>query len=153
MQQLTQKEAVFKAVQARKKPDGSYERKDVVDELFKMFRAGEFAHGDPDKVRDDKALRDYCGSILSNWLRKDPRLGGAEADPNRATRKKTKPADDEMVRLMRAKVVLTTEGQPTTEIDALITARSQQIIDEKEQTRRDVAADAEALLASLSNPK
>ncbi len=148
---LSQKDAVYKAIQAHKQPDGGFDRKLVVEELAKMFRAGEFAHGEPEKVREDKALRDYCGSILSNWLRKDVRIGGAEPNSARSGRKKPKPADDEMKRLMKAKVVLTTEGQSTQEIDDLIQQRSQQLESERIAARNADVEDAEALLASIGN--
>lgn len=150
---LTQKDAVYKAVTAHKQPDGSFDRKAVVDELMGMFRSGEVVHGEPEKIREDKALRDYCGSIISNWLRKDERLGGAEPATSRVGRKKARPADDEMKRLMMAKVVLTKEGQSTQEIDSLIAERTQQIEGDVADVREQTEADAEALLASLNQPQ
>jgi hypothetical protein len=149
---LSQKEAVYKAVTAKKQEDGSFDRKEVIDELFNMFRAGEFIHKDPSKVAEDKALRDMCGGILSNWLRKDSRLGGAEPAATRQGRKRPRPVDDEMKRLMRAKVVLTTEGQPTQEIDDLIQQRTSQIESERTVALNETIKDAEALLAAVNSP-
>jgi hypothetical protein len=148
---LSQKDAVFKAMTTRRHPDGSFDRKEVVDELTTMYRAGEFIHGEPQKLSDDKALRDYCGSMLSNWLRKDARLGGAEAGAIKVSRKKSKPADDEMKRLMMAKVVLTKENQPTNEIDALIAQRSKRLDEVHVESRNEAVADAERLLAAINH--
>lgn len=149
---LSQKDAVHKAVTAHKQPDGSFDRKLVVDDLCKMFRAGEFEHSDPEKVREDKALRTYCGGMVSNWLRKDERLGGTEqAASKTGGRKKAKPADDEMKRLMMAKVVLTKEGQSTQDIDVLIQQRAQQIAAEQASVVQDTVNDAVALCEMVEN--
>ncbi len=149
---LSQKDAVYKAVTASKQADGSFDRKVVVEELARMFRAGEVVHGNPEKLGSDKALRDYCGSILSNWLRKDTRLGGAEPAASRAGRRKARPADDEMKGLVKAKAVLVAEGQSTEEIDALIAQRQSQLEGERLAARNEAVEDAEAFLASLENP-
>lgn len=145
---LSQKDAVHKAVTSHKNEDGTFDRKTVIAELFQMYRAGEFAHGDPEKVKEDKALRDYCGSVLSNWLRKDSRLkDGAETSTPKTGRRKARPADDEMKRLMQAKVVLTTEGQSTQQIDDLIQQRSIQLNAEKSVGKIDAIQDAEDFLS------
>lgn len=123
----------------------------MVDELCRMYREGEFTHSEPEKVKEDKALRDYCGSVLSNWLRKDPRLGGSEPEASKEGRKKPKPADDEMKRLMKAKVLLKANGQPTDEIDTLIKQRDDALSNEKEAARAEAVSDAEALLAAIEN--
>jgi hypothetical protein len=148
---LSQKDAVYQAVIANKLPDGSFNRKTVIEALIVMFKAGQFEYGEPEKLRDDKAIRNYCGSILSNWTSRDPRLGGVAAAPNSGSkRKRAKPADDEMKRLMMAKVVLTKEGQSTDEIDALIKQRSQQISIAESAARSDAVADAQQLLDAIN---
>jgi len=144
---LNQKDALYKAVSAHKQPDGSFDRKTVVEELMAMYTRGEFEHSKPEKVSDEKSLRNYCGSMVSNWLRKDDRLGGTEPAVARVGRKRAKAVDDEMLRLMKAKVVLTTEGQSTQEIDSLIAQRSLQIESFEADVRSQSEADAEAILA------
>lgn len=149
---LSQKDAVYKAVTASKRPDGTFDRKVVVTTLMEMFRNGEFIHGDPSKVRDEGDLRDYCGSVLSNWLRKDPRLGGADISEPRERRKKSRPVDDEMKRLVRAKSLLMANNQDTAEIETLIQQRDTSLRSERDRAKQEAVEDAEALLAAIEQP-
>lgn len=156
---LSQKDAVYKAADKCRKPDGTIDRKEVIEEISAMYRRDEWVHKEPDKMRDDKALRAYGGNMLSNWLRRDPRLGGTPPAPQApgATgerRKKERPADDEMKRLMEAKVKLISLNQPTEEIDAHIQRRTSELQAQRDAVRRESEADAEALLsaAGSTNP-
>jgi len=146
---LSQKEAVYKVVMEERRPDGTFHRPTVVDKLFTLFKSGEVAH----KISDDKALQDYCGSVLSNWLRKDERLNGGATSvtPREGGKKKPKPADSELKRLMKAKVLLKANGQPTEEMDALIEQREALLNAEQNAVKTDVENDAKALLATLEN--
>lgn len=155
--QLSQKDAVYKAADTRRKPDGTIERKEVIEELMAMYRRDEWVNKEPDKMRDEKALKAYCGNLLSNWLRRDPRLGGtpptpaAPGDSSGERRKKERPADDEMKRLMEAKVKLVSMGSPTEEIDVLIERRTAEIQAQRDSARQEAVADAEALLSTAEN--
>jgi len=137
-------------VTANKQPDGSFDRKAVVNTLIEMFAAGEFTHGDPSKMRDDRAIRDYAGSVLSNWLRKDERLGGADRSVAKERRRKSRPVDDEMKRLVLAKGLLSSNGQDTSEIENLIQQRQSSLNHERDQAKREAEEDALALLTATA---
>ncbi len=47
------------------------QRAKVIDQLTKMFTKGRLA-----VENEQEDLRQYCGGLTSNWLRKDPRLNG-----------------------------------------------------------------------------
>jgi len=122
---LTQREAVFRAVTSCKDETGHFDRKEVVEVLMGMYANGEFEIKANSQKESDKSQRAYMGSVLSNWLKKDPRLSGS---PCSSERKARRPADDEMKRLTLAKVILMNEGQSTEEIDLLIKQRQDEIL-------------------------
>lgn len=145
---LSQKEAVYQVVTSLKQPDGNFDRREAIDQLFKLFKNNQV---NPTPKGDDKALTNYCGSVLSNWLRKDERLGGTGSSlVHREGKKKPKPADDELKRLTKAKVVLKANGQPTDEIDQKISERDLALKGEQETLKADTERDALALLATLN---
>ena len=125
-EKLSQKDAVFEAVMACKDETGNYDRKNVVDYLVNMYETGKFDIKSEEKKASEKTRRDYIGSIVSNWTKKDARLAGGIVPPTHE-RRKHRPADDEMKRLMMAKVILMNEGHPTEEIDALLQQRTLEI--------------------------
>jgi len=122
---LTQREAVYRAVMSCRDENGHYDRKEVIETMFTMYQAGEWSIKTSSQKESDDAKRAYIGSLITNWTKKDPRLSGSPV--HTPERKKRKPADDEMKRLMLAKIVLLNESQSTEEIDALIQQRQDEI--------------------------
>jgi len=149
---LSQKDAVLKAINSTPKTlEGNLDRKAVIDCLARMYRNNEFTYSDPAEMTADDALNAYCGSILSNWLRRDPRIGGIAVKKTVTTReKRSHSADGELKRLLTAKTILITESKSTTELDSLITRRTLEIESEKLAKHADMISDAEAILATVS---
>jgi hypothetical protein len=142
---LSQKDAVYEAVCACRDETGDFSREDVISKLLEMLDSGQWEIKSEEKKSSDKAKKDYIGSVVSNWIRKDPRLSSGVSVPIQE-RKKPRPADDEMKRLILAKVVLLKEGQSTDEIDVLISQRSSEIVTQRNQGKELAEAKAKELL-------
>lgn len=142
---LSQKDAVYEAVCLCRDETGNFSREDVISKLLQMLDGGQWEIKSEEKRSSDKAKRDYVGSVVSNWIRKDPRLSGGACSPSQE-RKKPRPADDEMKRLILAKVILIKENQSTEEIDTLISQRTAELVNQRNQGKELAEAKAKELL-------
>ena len=154
---VSQKDAVFNTVTKCRGEDGQFSRQAVIQEMVDMWKSGEL---DCPKSSDEAEVRTYCSSLISNWLRRDPRLSGANP-VNATTRspsspraprepKQAKPTvDEQMKKLIAAKSILMKDKLPTDEIDQMITARQAQL-DEARLAKKDaVMAQLKADLAEV----
>lgn len=78
-----QKDATFDAITSVVEPnaEGKYEptkdeRATIIDDLVAGFAKGQIEMGNPAILADAKKLKEYVSGLVSNWLRKDPRLNG-----------------------------------------------------------------------------
>lgn len=142
---LSQKDAVYEAILACRDEAGNFNRDDVVNQLLTMFDAGQFEIKSEAQKATEKIKRDYIKSVISNWTKKDTRLSSGIVSTVQE-RRKPRPADDEMKRLIMAKVVLLKEGQTTDEIDVLISQRSNEITVQRNQGKETAEIKAKELL-------
>jgi hypothetical protein len=137
-QVMTQEAAVFAAlISVMGDQDGKFEpskeeRASVTDILAEGFTQGTIALKDTpsnnEKLADPAKLRSYCSGLISNWLRKDPRLNGnvkyvAKNPGSRAG--STDPQIKAMRALLNTRDDLSVEDR--TEIQGLIAKRVSEI--------------------------
>lgn len=144
---LSQKDAVDAAIAACKDESGNFDRKAVIDKLSEMYDQGLFLIKSESKKASEKSRREYFGSVLTNWLRKDARHGAVTASVPVGKKQKNRPADDEMKRLMMAKVLLVKDNLPTEEIDERIALRTSEIERLKHQANADLYRHVQNLLS------
>ena len=125
MTKLTQKEAVFQAVQnVCGASDEAYaptkeQRASVNQILFEGFRAGSI---ELDREYTDTELKAYVSGLQSNWLRKDKRLNGnvAYVAKNPGSRVGS---TDPQIKAMRLLLATKTDPTEREEIQAFIDKR------------------------------
>ena len=147
-EKMSQKDVVYEAIKACEDESGSFDREEVIAYMMSMYESGKLEIKSQEKKKSEKAIKEYCGSLISNWVRKDPRLSGeatSEEAPSREKQKR-KPADDEMKRLMRVKTILMSEGKATDEIDLLISDRTVEIVNLRSKGKEIAEAKAKAIL-------
>ncbi len=144
---LSQKDAVDTAIAASKDGAGNFERKAVIDKLSEMYDQGLFLIKSESKKASEKARKEYFGSVLTNWLRKDTRHGAVTSSASTGKKQKKRPADDEMKRLMMAKVLLVKDNLPTEEIDERILLRTSEIDRLKHQANTELYRHVQNLLS------
>lgn len=135
---MSQKDAVDAAITACKDESGNFDRKAVIDKLSEMYDNGLFVIKSESKKANEKARREYFGSVLTNWLRKDSRHGAVTAATSSGKKQKARPADDEMKRLMMAKVLLVKDNLPTEDIDERILQRTNEIDSLRQQANKEL---------------
>lgn len=149
MTKLSQKEAVFQAVQnVCGKQEGAYvpskeQRAQVNQILFESFRNGKV---ELEREYTDSALKGYVSGLQSNWLRKDKRLNGgmsyvAKNPGSRAG------SGDASLKAMRALRSTLTSETDIAEVDAAIATRLAEITVSK---KKSVTIDFSALPADLA---
>lgn len=144
---MSQKDAVDAAIAACKDESGHFERKAVIDKLSEMYDNGLFIIKSEAKKANEKTRREYFGSVLTNWLRKDSRHGAVTAAISTGKKQKARPADDEMKRLMMAKVLLVKDNLPTEDIDAQILQRTTEIESQRQQVNKDLYSYVQGLIS------
>ena len=141
MTKLTQKEAVFQAVQnVCGSSDEAYaptkeQRASVNQILFEGFRAGNI---ELDREYTDTELKAYVSGLQSNWLRKDKRLnGGIQYVPKNPGSRTG--STDPQVKAMRALLATKTDPSERAEIQEFIDKRVSEIKPAKKQVVINVA--------------
>lgn len=84
---LSQKEAVYEAIQACRDDSGNINKENTVSCLLVMYERGLFEIKSEVKRSTDESKRSYIRSVVSNWIKKDKRLIGnsvsqEETQPN-----------------------------------------------------------------------
>lgn len=123
---MSQKNTVRDAINANIK-NGSLDRKAAQSYIFEKLKSGELVTG-----KNPDTFWQYAGSLLTNWLRRDPTLNGSAGISKKS---KKAPVDEELKRLFTAKAMLVSNNLSTTDIDALINARSEDVKADKDNSK------------------
>ena len=127
---MTQKEAVFSAVsEVLGSFSGSAElsteqRKEVINSIMSGFTSGsvELSSEAASKYDTDAKLKSYTQGLVSNWLRKDPRLNGGNKYEAKNPGSRTGSGDD-TVKALRALRTTLTDAEQIAEVENEIATR------------------------------
>jgi hypothetical protein len=158
---VNQKEACYAAVKAWLQEKGIHHddgehlslskdaKREIVEMITQAAVAGEmeFSEAALIKMNTVEKLRNYCSSLLSNWLRKDTRLNGSVAYVPKNPGTKTGQTD-EVVRNLRALRAKLTEESHLEAIDAQIQKRLEELRTAKTQQ---VAVDFNKIPVNIRN--
>jgi hypothetical protein len=137
-----------------------FSRDAAVTVMVEMWKNGELAKGDG--TSDESEIRSYCSSLISNWLKRDPRLEGftvegavtrtrsTGAPRSTKARKEKAQVDEQMKKLVAAKAILVKGNLPTDDVDALIAARQAELDQLRSNKAQEVMSKLKADLASLN---
>ena len=146
---MTQREAVYNATKAVLKEnavqfeDGDNIADVMTDELRKSimaivvegFKNGEVELKDTpsnqEKLASDSKLNSYVSGLVSNWFRKDKRFNGNTKYVAKNPGSRTGQSDSKLKALRNLKKMMDTKGQDSTEVDAYIEARVNELAAEK----------------------
>lgn len=137
---LSQREGVYAAIKSYHAEKGRHfedgmkvdlskeDRSTIIEMVAAGISAGEITFSDDARTRysTDKGVRDYCGNLLSNWLRRDERLNGqVEYQPkNPGSRFGQK---DEVVKNLRALAKNTSDETELGAINSAIATRQEEL--------------------------
>lgn len=105
----------------------------VRDILFVMFRQGKIDFKSPEKLSDDKYLKDYISGLVNNWIRKAPEFnsGNVYQAKNPGSRQGS---SDEQIKEMKKLLSVTVDAEARAVIQEAIESRQAEIAPSKTVT-------------------
>ena len=135
---MKQKDAVYAAINNLFTVEGEgavtldrEQRAEVIEVLVEGFKAKKVSYDG--EVPADKELRNYCSGLLSNWLRKDPRLNGNTKYEAKNPGSRTGSSDPQ-IKALRALIKTQTDPSKIAEIESFIEKRMAEIKPSKQVT-------------------
>lgn len=94
--------------------------------LFVMFRANKIDFKSPEKLADDKYLKDYISGLVNNWIRKAPEFNGGNVYQAKNPGSRAG-SGDEQIREMKKLLSVTNDAEAKAAIMAAIEQRQAEI--------------------------